>query len=140
MSSAATTTLAQQIVKCLGALDAVALAALYRADALLDANVPQWRYQLQGPEAIGEQLHEEWAPVLAAGGRVTARRTTPVDGGLVVETEGHFTHDGEEQLWRDIHVFRIEGDAVVEHTFYCTGVWDAATIARQAVEAPMVRP
>ena len=140
MSTAPTTTLAQQIVECLGALDAVALAALYRADALLDANVPQWRYQLQGPAAIGEQLHEEWAPVLAAGGRVTALRATPVDTGLVVETEGRFSQDGEECLWRDIHVFRTESEAIVEHTFYCTGVWDAATIARQAVEAPMVRP
>ena len=138
--AATTAALTQQIEEALGALDAGRLAGLYRADALLDANVPQWRYQLQGPAAIGEQLREEWAPVVEAGARVTSLRTSPMDGGLVVETEVRFREDGEERLWRDIHVLRTDGHAIVEHTIYCSGVWDAATIARQAVEAPMVRP
>ena len=134
-----TTTLNDRIAECLRALDAAGLAQLYRADVLLDANVPEWRYQLQGSEAVAEQLREEWAPILAAGSSVTAARVLPMHGGVVVETEVHYQDQGEEHMWRDIHVVRTDGEAVVEHIVYCTGVWDAATIARQAVEAPMVR-
>jgi hypothetical protein len=41
---------------------------------------------------------------------------------------------------RDINLFRTDGERIIEQTTYCTGPWDAATIARQAIEAPMVRP
>lgn len=138
-AAAPTTTLNDRIAECLRTLDAGGLAALYRADVLLDANVPEWRYQLQGLEAVVEQLREEWAPVAAAGYEVTASRALPMEDGVLVETEVCFHDDGEERRWRDVHIVRTDGEAVVEHTFYCTGIWDAATIARQAVEAPMVR-
>ena len=139
MTATATATLAGRVVECLRTLDAGTLATLYKPDVLLDANVPEWRYQLQGVDAVRQQLGEEWAPVLAAGHQVTALRARPMDGGLVVETEVRFQEDGEERLWRDVHLLRFDGDAIAEHTLYCTGLWDAATIARQAVEAPMVR-
>ena len=138
--AATATTLNDRIVECLRTLDAGGLAQLYRADVLLDANVPEWRYQLQGKDAVVEQLREEWAPVMAGGYEVTALRARPLEDGVVVETEVHFQEHGEEHMWRDVHVVRTDGQAIVEHTFYCTGLWDAATIARQAVEAPMVRP
>lgn len=142
MSAAATaaSTLDDRIVGCLRTLDATGLAALYRADVLLDANVPEWRYQLQGVDSVVEKLREEWSPVLAAGYEVTATRSHPMDNGVVVETEVRYRHDGEVHLWRDVHIVRTDGEAIVAHTFYCTGDWDGATIARQAVEAPMVRP
>lgn len=36
--------------------------ALYTPDALLDVNVPEWRYQLQGADAIRRQF-DEWHPL-----------------------------------------------------------------------------
>jgi hypothetical protein len=91
--------------------DAAGLAALYSPDALVDTSVPQWRYQVTGAKA--EPILRDDFDV--AGRRVTVSRVTPFDGGVAV------------------------GRHIVGHTVYCTGVWDTATIARQAIEAPMVR-
>lgn len=127
---------ADRIVACLEAVDHDGLAALYRPDALLDVNVPEWRYQLQGPAAIRQQFREE----AVASPRVVGLRPTVTADGVVVELETRFDHEGEGRLWREVHIFHTDGEMVWEHTVYCTGVWDADTIARQAVEAPMVRP
>ncbi len=45
--------------------------------------------------------------------------------------------DGE-CLWRAVDIFRLDGDAVVEHGQYCTGRWTPADVTGQAAEAPMV--
>ncbi|HVL27098.1 MAG TPA: hypothetical protein VM390_03050 [Acidimicrobiales bacterium] len=137
MSTASTAaTLAERIAWCIARLDHRGLAGLYRPDAVLDANVPQWRYQLRGPAAILEQIIDEQAG--RANARVAWSRATPMEGGVVVETEVRFEEAGEQRLWRDVHVVRTDGSAIAEHVVFCTGTWDAATIARQAVEAPMV--
>ena len=138
MTVTRTEALTGRIVDCLRTLDVDGLTALYRSDALLDVSVPSWRYQLQGPQAIGEQLREELAPIAAAG-TVADLRATPTADGVVVEMEVHFVDDGEERMWREAHVLHTDGTAITEHVNYCTGIWDAATIARHAVEAPMVR-
>ena len=130
-------TITELITARLSALDFDGLAELYRPDALLDVSVPQWRYQLQGREAIRQALAEELALVVG-NGRVTGQRATRTDDGVVVELEVRFVQDGEERQWREVHLFHTDGTAITEHLNYCTGVWDAATIARQAVEAPMV--
>ncbi|HET7487046.1 MAG TPA: nuclear transport factor 2 family protein [Acidimicrobiales bacterium] len=131
--------LAERIIERMQAGDFDGLVALYRADVVFDANVPSWRYQLQGREAVAEQFREELAPT-AGGARVSALRWHAIDAGVVVEDEVRFTDaGGEERLWREVHLFHTDGEAVTEHVVYCTGVWDAATIARHAVEAPMVR-
>jgi ketosteroid isomerase-like protein len=131
-------TITELITARLSALDFDGLAELYRPDALLDVSVPQWRYQLQGREAIREALAEELAPLVGSA-RVTGQRATQTDDGVVVELEVRFVQDGEDRQWREVHLFHTDGTAITEHLNYCTGVWDAATIARQAVEAPMVR-
>lgn len=131
-------TITERITARLSALDFDGLAELYRPDALLDVSVPQWRYQLQGREAIRQALAEELAPLVGSA-RVTGKRATRTDDGVVVELEVRFVQDGEERQWREVHLFHTDGAAITEHLNYCTGIWDAATIARQAVEAPMVR-
>ena len=131
-------TITELITARLSALDFDGLADLYRPDALLDVSVPQWHYQLQGREAIRQALAEELALVVGSG-RVTGQRATRTDDGVVVELEVRFEQDGEERQWREVHLFHTDGMAITEHLNYCTGIWDAATIARQAVEAPMVR-
>jgi hypothetical protein len=84
------------------------------------------------------------AAALAA--QITASRVLALDGGVAVETEVHFRADGEARMWRTVHLFRTDGRRIVEHTVYCTGMWDAATITRHAAtitrhaaQAPVVR-
>ncbi len=119
-------------------LDVAGVARCYRADAILDANVPYWRYQLQGGDAIRAAYAEELANVTDPV--VTSSRVTEMNGGLVVEVEVRFGSDSEQHLWRELHL--LEGDAagIARHTTYCTGIWDSAAIRRQAVESPMVEP
>jgi hypothetical protein len=112
------------------------LLAWYAPDALVDAIVPQWRFQLQGPAAIREALA---AGELILGRRVTHSHRAATDDGVLLEVEAWAPLDGEEQMWRGLHHIRIVDGLVTEHICYCSGFWDAATIARQAVEAPMVR-
>jgi hypothetical protein len=111
------------------------LLRLCRPDVLLDANVPQWRMQLRGPDAIRSMVEEE---VLGLSGlRVTASRVHRSTGARTVEVEAHFAADGEERLWREVHLLRGDATGVAEHTIYCTGIWDGDTITRHAAEAPM---
>lgn len=129
--------LVDRITDCLRTGDYEGLAQLYRPDALLDVNVPSWRYQLQGPDAILAQFREE--ELSLSRWRCTGWRATRTEDGVVAETEVRFDHDGEERLWRDVHLIHTDGKAITEHVIYCCGIWDAETIARQRVEAPMVR-
>lgn len=79
-------TIIESITARLTALDFEGLAELYRPDALLDVSVPQWRYQLQGREAIRQALAEELAPLLGSA-HVTGQRATQTDDGMVVEPD-----------------------------------------------------
>ena len=111
------------------------LLRLCQPDVLLDANVPQWRMQLRGPDAIRSMLEQEIFGL--SGLRVTASRVHRSTGARSVEVEARFDADGEERLWREVHLLRGDATGVAEHTIYCTGVWDGDTITRHAAEAPM---
>jgi hypothetical protein len=128
---------AERVVDALYRGDLPALLACYQPAALLDVNVPHWRYQLTGRAAIAEALAEELA---VPGRRCTTLRRADTGDGVLIETEARFTATDGERLWRDQHHLRMVGGLVAEHVVYCTGVWDPATIARQAAGAPMVRP
>jgi hypothetical protein len=130
-----TTTISALIVDALRRGDMDQLAALYTPDALIDLNVPQWRWQVGGTparRALAEDFH-------AADRSATVHRVTPTTDGLLLEEDVSFTEHGETRRFRQMHAFRLDGEQIIEHVIYCTGVWDAATIARQAVEAPMIR-
>lgn len=118
--------------------DATAVGALCADHVLLDANVPHWRFQTAGrPELVDGLRMSEFAP----GYRVTAHRARPIPDGAVVEIEARFAHEGEEHLSRQVHLLRCDdADAVAEFTLFCTGIWNAETIERQRLYAPMVRP
>lgn len=137
-TTVSTMALIERITACLEAGDYESLATLYRPDALLDANVPEWRYQLQGPSAILQLFREE--EMTLADWRLASSRAATMADGVVVEAEVHFDHEGEERLWRNVHIVHTDGESITDHVIYCTGIWDAATIKRQRVEAPMVRP
>ena len=48
-------------------------------------------------------------------------------------------HGDGEHLCRQADVLHGEGNTITEHVVFCTGMWDAATVARQKAEAPMIR-
>jgi hypothetical protein len=114
-----------------------AIAETYAPDVLLDMNLPTWRFQLQGRDAVAQYFVEQTGGLTDL--RTTQHRVFPTDSGVIIEEEMHFDGEGGEYLWRAVDIFVIDGDTVTEHTQYCTGCWPPDQIARQAAEAPMVR-
>src|SRR5687768_5505831 len=102
--------LTKHIVELIVAGKANELAELYAPEALVDINVPQWRFQLLGAD-VKPRLRDEFE---VAERRMTWHRATYLDGGVVVETETRFLEDGEERLWRDVILFRTDGERIVE--------------------------
>ena len=115
--------------------DAAGVVAACAAGVVVDVNIPTWRFQLQGRDALRRLLEsEEFLP----GRSVATWRSATTDDGLLLELETHAPIHGEERLWRELVWFRGAPGAITEVTVFCSGIWDAATIARQAAEAPMV--
>jgi hypothetical protein len=110
-----------------------AMEALYAPDALIDVNVPAWRFQRKGHDEILDQ-YLSWSEgpftILSA-----KEYETPF--GAVIETEDRGSPYGKEEYSRMVHLLFVEDGKVRRHVLYCTGPWDAETEARQKIEAPM---
>ncbi len=105
---------------------------LFAPDVFCDLNVPQWRFQLQGAEALAQWGKSE-SP---HGSQVRLGRVRAAGDTVAVETE--ITTDGHYS--RSLWLLRVDGAGLVDEVvFYCTGPWSAATVERQAREAPMIR-
>ena len=106
---------------------------LLAPDVFCDLNVPEWRFQLQGAEAFAA-----WAKGEAPDGQeVRTGRVVSVGTTTAVETELVTDRSYARNLW----LLRAGPDGLVDEVvLYCTGPWDAETVARQAREAPMIRP
>ena len=110
----------------------------YHDDVLADVNVPSWRFQVAGRATVEELFDRDelGLPDL----RLRSFRAVPTADGCVVEVEVRARRGDDTVQWRDIHVLRVRDGKVAEHVTYCIGHWDAATIAAQDADAPMVRP
>jgi hypothetical protein len=125
-----------RIVAAVRAADYPSLAGMYAWDAVLDMNLPTWRFQHQGADKIVEYFHDQTGGLQNL--RCTYSRAVGTDDTIMVESECRFDGDGGEYLWRCVDIFAVAGNRITTHTQYCTGCWTPADIARQAVEAPMV--
>jgi hypothetical protein len=134
--TAPTTTVTDRVVDAYLGGDADALADLCAPDVLVDLVLPQWRFQMTGRETLRSGVaQEEFLP----GRRVAWHHRTDTADGVLLELETWAPMEGEDRKWLELNKFRVADGQVVELVQYCSGIWDAATIARQAVEAPMVR-
>lgn len=112
------------------------IADLYADDAILDANVPDWRFQIKGGDEVAKKfLDPEW---WIGGSVATIGRTTLTARGAAFELESRFDRNGGEWLSRNLHILEFDDGLITRHTMYCTGDWNPETIARHAIEAPMV--
>ncbi|GIH05217.1 hypothetical protein Rhe02_32840 [Rhizocola hellebori] len=98
---------------------------VFATDAVIDFNVPSWRFSSRGPAAIAQQRH-------AAGPgpwQVVVDRAEPTPRGFVVEL--HHAH--ADQYYRTLSLVTVANGRILEVVHYCTGNWDAA--AREAYAA-----
>jgi hypothetical protein len=101
-------------------------------DVFCDINVPEWRFQLQGADAVAEWLTGEQPD----GCSTASWRADPTASGVLVEVEQRYGDD----VSRNLHRLELRDGRITEWTMYCTGVWSAETQQRQARDAPMIRP
>ena len=101
-----------------------------------DINVPEWRFQMQGVDAVNDWMKAE----LPNGSRVPSWRSDPTAEGVLVEIEQRYDSDGVEISSRNLHRLEVRDGKVTEWTMYCTGEWSPELRERQAQEAPMFRP
>lgn len=87
-------TVAGRLLDALAAHDMACIASLYAPNAVLDAHVPHWRYQLQGGDAITAAIDESYP----SPARFTAARTFGTGAWQVLEVEAWFSQGGEERL------------------------------------------
>ncbi len=109
---------------------------VFAPDALFDVNVPSWRFQLEGPEAFFSWLRGHSPD----GYAITLVAVTPTRSGFVAEVEGEYRPGDENLYFRNLILCHVEAERIIEVVFFCTGDWDPQTRARQAAEAPMIRP
>src|SRR5438874_4859659 len=80
--------------------DYMALTERYAPDALLDMNLPTWRFQLQGPDAIKQYFTEQTATLPNL--HCTQLRELVTEDAIAVESECRFVGPDGEYLWRCI--------------------------------------
>lgn len=118
--------------------DLAALRALYDPDVLLDAHVPNWRFQVTGRTEVA-RITGTGLPTPGRFASFTGETT--LDGDVVIHFEWwQRTEDGDGARARQLHLLRVEDGRIVEQTLFCAGVWSPELQRRMAVEAPLVRP
>jgi hypothetical protein len=106
----------------------------FAEEVFFDMNVPSWRYQLRGREAAAGLFHSE------GPARVRVCAVSQTSNGFVAEINYDTVERGNAFYHRSVSVVTIHDGQIAEVVHYCTGPWDEATRARQAREAPMLRP
>src|SRR2546425_286076 len=110
-------------------------------DTLLDATVPDWRFQYEGPEKVINQFRD-WTS--GHPWRVIEARYTGASDGGVVELEihgdcaGDDDHAPHEEMARQACVFSLRDGKISEFRLYCAGEWNEEVMARIEAEAPKV--
>src|SRR5581483_6506186 len=88
-------------------------------DAVMDFNVPSWRFVARGVDAIVAQRHH------AGPGpwKVSVDRAEPTSNGFAVEL--HHAHGNE--YYRTLSLVTVANGRISEVIHYCTGNWDPRT-------------
>lgn len=129
--------LAEQYRSAVEAGDLAALAGLYQPDVLFDAHVPNWRFQLQGRDAVAEHT----GGALPSPGHFTSFDVTPTTAGdLLVQFEWHGPTDDGGAVVRQLHMLHLDEGRIAAQVMFCAGVWSPQLQQQMASAAPLIRP
>jgi len=107
---------------------AIAGCEAWSTDAVLDATVPNWRFQITGADAI----RTEYAKWFADPGIFEQLRRLPTEDGEVVEYTLTWTEVGVAHAAHHIHLVTVDAGKIVADTVLCGGRWPAALLAEMA--------
>ncbi len=114
------------------------LGELCHSEVLLDAHVPNWRFQVQGRDAVAKAT----GTGLPGPGRFTSfEAETTTSGDLLVQFEWLQDEEQGGHRSREVHIWRLDdAGRIAEQVLFCAGVWDPQLQAQMADEAPLIRP
>jgi hypothetical protein len=99
---------------------------LFADDAGLDATVPNWRFRVEGGEAVRAELARWYADP----GRFLELHRTPLPDGELVEFALGWDEDGVPHRAHQAHIVRVADDRILADTAFCGGRWPADLIAQ----------
>jgi hypothetical protein len=95
-------------------------------DARLDATVPNWRFDVEGADAI----RSTYAGWFAHPGRFESLRELPTTDGVVIEYLLTWEDGGVPHAGHHVHLLTLADDGrIAEDRVFCGGRWDAALLA-----------
>lgn len=95
------------------------VAAHYAGDAVLDAVVPHWRFQKNGRDSIAVEFNNAYTPPV----RITEWNIEPLHDGVLIQLALHTGAGDAERFTRQAHILRFANGTIIEHRFYCSGMW-----------------
>jgi len=98
----------------------------FAPDAVVDATVPNWRYRVEGPEAIRSELGRWYADV----GTFEDLHRTTVPGGELVQFTLCWEEKGIPHAVHQAHVITLNGEGITSDTIWCGGRWPASLLAQ----------
>jgi hypothetical protein len=102
--------------------------SVYAPGVRFDATVPEWRFQLEGPDAVRGQL----ASWYGDPGVFQELQRMPVPGGELAVFTLTWVEGGVDHTAHQAHLLRVEQDRVVSHQVWCGGRWPASLVAEMA--------
>jgi hypothetical protein len=100
-------------------------------DAVVDATVPNWRFRLDGADAI----RAEYGRWFADPGKLVRVRREPVPGGEVVEYVLRWVENGEDHVAHHVHLLTVRDGRITADTVMCGGRWPASLCAEMGPAA-----
>ena len=104
---------------------------LFHPDAVLDATVPNWRYQVRGAPAVAAELAKWYADP----GRFLAVERSGIPGGELVEFTLTWEEDGVEHTCHQAHILQLQDHQIVQDSAWCGGRWPAPLVAQMQTNA-----
>ena len=97
-------------------------------DMVLDATVPNWRYQVLGSAAIKTEL-SNW---YTHAGAFEDLKRTPLPTGELVEFTLGWEEDGVPYAVHQAHVLEVTDGRITRDQVWCGGRWSATLLAEMA--------
>jgi SnoaL-like domain len=98
---------------------------VFTDDAVLDATVPNWRFEVRGGAAVRRQL-AEW---FADPATFEALARTPLPDGELVEFTLTWEEGGVPHACHQAHLLRLRDGRIAHDTAFCGGRWPASLLA-----------
>ena len=101
---------------------------VFCGDVLLDATVPNWRFQVEGVDAV----HAELGRWYADSGRFGQVRRHLIDEGELVEFTLSWEEAGMPHACHQAHILRLRDGRIASDTVFCGGRWPEPLLVQMA--------